>query len=384
MSSPSPATAANDSHVLRPMTTDLPTSLEKEHREGEVSIRKHPIYYFDDGSLILDVQVERFKLHHALLSRHSRYFSSITLPNQSKGFDLDAKTGHYHVVVEEERGVKPKDVEALLQHFYHDKPLWDNSDFSHVSSLLRITSPQQFDFPQLHTTALRIFETLFPKDPSAFAHKHPLHEALDLAKQFKLDAVRKAVLYSLMTTTEFDTTGEDEGSNDPAVTTPSNPNAAQVNSCPNDPSPTIPTTANVDSNDSTIHPSVGSKNDDGISALTTPDLPLRISKADAAVCMTLMTKIVEHFTPILFTPAATPHMECTDVFADTWMKLVIQPAIDDDGVYKPLETLEKMKSIDWAAHGLCPSCVKEKDEEWTDEQRTVWSLMDKWLGIDTV
>ena len=74
-------------------------------------------------------------------------------------------------------------------------------------------------------------------------------------------------------------------------------------------------------------------------------------------------------------------MACTDVFADTWMKLVIQPALDNDGVYKPLETLERMKSIDWDQEGLCPSCVMEKREEWSEEQRTVWKLMDSWLGL---
>ena len=72
-------------------------------------------------------------------------------------------------------------------------------------------------------------------------------------------------------------------------------------------------------------------------------------------------------------------MECTDVFADTWMTLVIQPAIADDGVYKPLETLQRMKEIDWASHGLCASCVVEKKEEWTDEQRRIWELMDGWI-----
>lgn len=106
-----------------------------------------------------------------------------------------------------------------------------------------------------------------------------------------------------------------------------------------------------------------------------------LSPGDAEICMTLMTRLIEHFTPILFTPAATPHMACTDVFASTWMQLVIQPALDNDEVYKPLETLERMKSIDWDKEGLCPSCVVEKREEWSEEQRTVWRLMDTWLEL---
>ncbi|KAI5997701.1 hypothetical protein F5J12DRAFT_785160 [Pisolithus orientalis] len=71
----------------------------------------------------------------------------------------------------------------------------------------------------------------------------------------------------------------------------------------------------------------------------------------------------------------TPHMACTDVFADQWMSLVIPSAISDGGVYKPLETLESIKQLDWAAEGLCPACVREKREEWTEEQAVVWEKL---------
>ena len=73
-------------------------------------------------------------------------------------------------------------------------------------------------------------------------------------------------------------------------------------------------------------------------------------------------------------------MACTDVFADQWMALVIQSAIAGDGVYKPLETLEQIKQIDWGAKGLCPACVREKREEWTKEQEDVWEKMDGWAS----
>ena len=150
--------------------------------------------------------------------------------------------------------------------------------------------------------------------------------------------VRKAILYSLVTTTDFDAT------------------------------------------ESTYHTQISptlSKTQDPPILLPRPVL----SQADAEICMTLMTRFIEHFTPILFTPAVAAHMACTDVFADTWMKLVIQPALDNDGVYKPLETLEQIKSIDWVKEGLCSSCVVEKREEWSEEQRTVWRLMDGWLEL---
>src|ERR1700742_3482410 len=102
------------------------------------------------------------------------------------------------------------------------------------------------------------------------------------------------------------------------------------------------------------------------------------------LCKRLMTRVIDHFTPILFTPATTPHMACTDVFADTWMNLVISPALEDDGVYKPIETLERLKRIEWAQRGLCAECTREKRKEWSEEQEAIWALVEKWLEDEFV
>lgn len=175
-----------------------------------------------------------------------------------------------------------------------------------------------------------------------------------------LSQVRKAVLYSLMTTTDFDL-----------------PEAGTSAMDPQNSSHGLELKSDSASSVNSAHEQI-------------PDFPVghceagtvggNLSQKDAQICMTLMMCTIDHFTPVLFTPAVTPHMGCTDVFAETWMPLVIQPALQDDEVYKPLETLERIKAIDWAAHGLCASCIVEKREEWTQEQRTVWRMMDGWLG----
>lgn len=112
-----------------------------------------------------------------------------------------------------------------------------------------------------------------------------------------------------------------------------------------------------------------------------PGALLALSAADSQFCTTLMTRIIEYFSPILFTAPAASHMQCTDTFAGSWMTLVIQPAIDDDGVYKPLETLQRIKGINWSGHGLCASCVTEKLEEWSEEQKTIWRLVGEWIDM---
>jgi hypothetical protein len=102
-------------------------------RTEEKVVRNHPIYWFDDGSLVLDVEVQRFKVHHSLLSRHSKFFSALTLNDQSvdeevaphngaseSTMSLDYRAGTRHVVLQPKRQVTVGDVEALLGHFYHD------------------------------------------------------------------------------------------------------------------------------------------------------------------------------------------------------------------------------------------------------------------------
>ena len=72
-------------------------------------------------------------------------------------------------------------------------------------------------------------------------------------------------------------------------------------------------------------------------------------------------------------------MACTDVFAEKWMPLVISPALEDNELCRPLETLERIIAIDWAKEGLCEECVRDKTEEWRAEQKVVWDGIDEWL-----
>ncbi|KIM36472.1 hypothetical protein M413DRAFT_290701 [Hebeloma cylindrosporum] len=362
----------------------------------EVVVRNHPIYWFEDGSLVLDVEVQRFKVHHSLLSRHSKFFSTLTLkdvdeesvsPRATLNHDL-RQAGIRHVVLEPKRQVRARDVEALLGHFYHDVTLSEKSSFAHVTSILRITGPHQLDFPHLHRAACEIFVGMFSADPvRPFKHSSHLHEALPVATDFNLNSARKAILYHLVTTTDFDVsetvTVDPHNAVKSAQESPENNIPTSTMSLP---TPTDTDAIALSGTDTTSQISK-TLTDDAVSPTQVAEIlefthtPKSVlSKKDAETCMSLMTRLISHFTPILFTPGATPHMGCTDVFADTWMSLVIQPAIEDDGVYKPIETLQRMKQIDWSSYGLCDSCVAEKKEEWTDEQRRVWELMDEWIS----
>ena len=95
----------------------------------EESIRNHPVYWLDDGSLVLDVEVQRFKVHRTLLSRHSRFFASLSSTSYEisgsgltpNGSPTVVKTQEFdHIVLDQRKEVRAEDVEALLQHLYHD------------------------------------------------------------------------------------------------------------------------------------------------------------------------------------------------------------------------------------------------------------------------
>jgi hypothetical protein len=71
-------------------------------------------------------------------------------------------------------------------------------------------------------------------------------------------------------------------------------------------------------------------------------------------------------------------MACTELLADHWMTRVIQPALEDSGVSKPLETLQRIKDIDWKSLGLCEECCVAKRQEWDDEADEFWVKFEGW------
>ncbi|KAG1839178.1 hypothetical protein C8R48DRAFT_741759 [Suillus tomentosus] len=325
--------AAGLTYWLSWCTTSSKASLCTTMTTEPHNARQHPTYWFNDGSIVIRSRSMSnkevcFKLHGSLLRRQSRFVQRM----------LDSEiSADSEVLIPPELGVQVQDLTALLEHLYHDTPLSAQAPFSHVAAILRVSSPDQLDLPGVHMSARAYFVSMFPQGPQPFAHpRNHLEEALALAHSYQIPSIRKGIYYSLVTTSEFEPEDDDLDLE----------NSIKSNGLP------------------------GSS--------STPRLVL--PPTDVKRCRSLMTGIVEHFTPVLFSPPATPHMACTDVFADKWMLLVITPAISDSGVCKPLEMLGQIKQIDWAAEGLCVACVREKTREWTQEQEDVWEKMDSWLN----
>lgn len=114
--------------------------------------------------------------------------------------------------------------------------------------------------------------------------------------------------------------------------------------------------------------------------LPTPNRPA-LSPALHARCKSLLTALIAHCTPLLFTVPTAAHMPCTDALADAWMALVVHPALASGALCRPLEMLEDVRAVDWGARGVCEGCVREKREEWRVAREDVWGRMDGWLGL---
>ncbi|CDO70332.1 hypothetical protein BN946_scf184843.g21 [Trametes cinnabarina] len=288
------------------------------------TLRRHARYWLDDGSLVVRAQNDIYKVHRTLLDRHSKVLA--TLGPSTEGPDESKKTVDGLVVmhIPDELEVRSEDFEALLEHIYHDAPVNNSASFPKVASVLRASSKEQLDFPAIHTLARARLEEMFPSGPQASFSSEHAEEALTLAVNHDIPSIRKALYYSIAT---------------------------------------------------------HSHDHDADAASADASAPRRppLSPELSARCDALLEKLISHFTPILFTVATANHMSCTDVLAEKWMPLVIQPALDDNGLCRPLETLERIIAIDWAAEGLCEDCVRDKREEWRGEQRDVWERMDEWL-----
>ena len=85
---------------------------------------RHPIYWFDDGSLILRLSQHKvlYRLHKSVLTRHSPTFPRFINENPSETsivHQLDRSRCSY-VSLPDDLNLRVEDLDALLAHLYHD------------------------------------------------------------------------------------------------------------------------------------------------------------------------------------------------------------------------------------------------------------------------
>ncbi|KAJ8507303.1 hypothetical protein ONZ45_g10319 [Pleurotus djamor] len=306
-----------------------------------MAIRRHPTLWFEDGDFVLHTPQYSFKIYKTLLLKHSR------LPLPSHPLSSTDTCAEYRVPHGKYGHSVSEDAAILLSHLYIKDTLTSVPPLVQLVALIRAASAELLDMPTIYDTCVAHLLSLFPDLPTPIQlpREDALAEALLVAVRYNIRAAQKRLFYSYVIVSNLDLDG-----------------------------------TNVQGAVSPLPDEGGSG---GVNVVDDPlatNMPL-LPPAQMKQCHDLIRNMVDHFTPLLFTPATTSHMACTDVFADTWMSIVIQPAIEDDGICKPLETLERIKNVDWIAHGLCADCVRDKKAEWYEEQQHIWKLMDGWLNV---
>ncbi|KAH6887311.1 hypothetical protein BKA70DRAFT_1332823 [Coprinopsis sp. MPI-PUGE-AT-0042] len=276
---------------------------------GTSILPSRSLYWFEDATLTVRIEDIQFRVHQSLIARHSPLFGSVNasldlnrptdvlVVSTDVLFTTSDPSGHRLIAKET---VAASDFEVLLAHLYHDEPLTTTSSLQRVASILRVSGSNQLHFPSIHGLARGVLEGIIPSDPLLLKSDSPSpFEALSLATQFDVWPVRKCLLYWLVTTHHFDDGTSSES-----------------------PQPMSETEAT-----SSESPSASSVRSQSL-----------VSESDRALCERLLGNIIEHFTPILYTPATGSHMACTDHFADI------------------------------------------KRREWSEEQEIVWRKVDEWVG----
>lgn len=234
------------------------------------------------------------------------------------------------------------------------RPVQSDGTLARLSSILRVTSEHQLNFPDIHKLARDTFQSLYPRTLRNLSHSQNADQALQLAVQYQMYPVCIAQYHT-------------------AVLVPNAHYHLQIQKVL---FYTVATHLHFEEDNEEASVAKDSEADPALSPSATslpPDIVRR--------CKALLDDVINHFTPILFTVATAGHMQCTDTLAETWMPLVIQPALENNGLCRPIETLQAIIDLDWGKHGLCMECVANKREEWKGEQEIVWNKLDDWLGL---
>ncbi|KAG9310573.1 26S proteasome subunit RPN7-domain-containing protein [Chiua virens] len=151
--------------------------------DSQLEACRHPIYWFNDGSVIVKVSnnqadeqgsIVLFRIHGCLLRRYSK---AVLEQYSQGGWDVPA------MIIPLAFGVHVQDFTALLVHVYHDTPLSLEAPFQHVAAILRVSSPEH-----------RL---------SPFAHPSHLEEALSLTLRYEVTSVSIQPLCYLVMSNEW-------------------------------------------------------------------------------------------------------------------------------------------------------------------------------------
>ncbi|KAH9479728.1 hypothetical protein JR316_0008323 [Psilocybe cubensis] len=142
------------------------TSARKRRRtqgaeqEESFEVIKSERFWFEDGSVVLQVANTQFRVHRSTLARHSSVLRDMFSKQKPQKSKVEILVEGCPVVVLADR---PEDIEHLLSIFYesirvHD--LRDQMDIEYISAILRLG--KKYDIEYLKEEGLRRLQSEFP------------------------------------------------------------------------------------------------------------------------------------------------------------------------------------------------------------------------------
>lgn len=113
ISTTSATTMPNDGH---PSASDSTLALDRLATSDGCTYRRHPRFWRDDGTLVIAYLDDAFKVNSTLPQLQSPVLSSLA---EEHGVEL--VEGCPLVRIPDKLGVRGEDLEAILDHVYHDK-----------------------------------------------------------------------------------------------------------------------------------------------------------------------------------------------------------------------------------------------------------------------
>ncbi|KAJ6555344.1 hypothetical protein DFH09DRAFT_1365723 [Mycena vulgaris] len=327
---------------LPPASTETPPSKRSKtvSAPGRPAL-KHNVHWALDGSIVIQIQDIKFKLHQSQLAKHSTWFSDL--------FEDKKVEGRKHVERGED-GTTPmyvltlptltaKDFARLLDGFdsaityVHEDP-----SFTRMAGILRAATI--LSFADFRDWAIRLLEdkwspSISDLSPTPIGHAT---ESVILARACEVPTILKRSMYELVRLSGY-----------------------------------------------------GQTEREGVSARDFRALVKAREELTSSWLMTMSPYSPEliHCASIAaadpFAAAPPPAVPCTTLDPlqsnKAHHKLVRESGIAEDYLYDPLCGLQALIDADWAAEEYCVECVRLRREVWANRREKVWDNLNIWFGL---
>ncbi|KAJ7034191.1 hypothetical protein C8F04DRAFT_956750 [Mycena alexandri] len=334
---------------LPPSGLESPSPKRSRTLPGATPAHKHDVHWALDGSIVIQIQDTKFKLHQSHLAKHSPWFSGLfdgQKVEYQKYVELgeDDSTPMYILSLPT---LTAKDFTRLLDAF-EKAILYVHKDpsFTRTASILRVANLLSFN--DFRDWAVRILQDEWSPSLEDLSIERIPHatESVILARTCDVPSILKRAMYELVRLAGYGQTDREEG------VTPA---------------------------DFRVLVRAREQLTAQWMQLTSP------YSSDLMNCASALAAAAQAADPAAPVPAPPAPMKCTTtdplLSGKTHHKVVRESGIADDYLYDPLCGLQALIDADWDGEGYCEACVNLRREMWTNKREKLWDNLDIWFGL---